>query len=184
MKNTWKWIIGIVIILVVVAGLVGLGLMARNNMLARQAAVFSARATAMSAQGKVVPQSTPGPQTKPQTAPPNGFMRRGFPGFGGPARPYMMPRGGNGFNRFGGGPGFARGGSFGPGAFIFGALARLVLFGLFILLLIGAFWLGRKSRAPAPVAAPVAPVATHTCPKCGSSVTDEAKYCPTCGKKQ
>lgn len=190
MKNTWKWIIGIVVILVVVAGLVGLGFVAHNAMAANRAArqaAFSARATAFSAQGKLAPQSTPGPQNQPPSAPPNGFTRRGFPGFRGSGRGFGMPGGGYGFNRFGGGPGMmGRAAPFGPGAFILGGLARLVMFAFFLLLLVGAFWLGRKSNAPAPVAvAPTPlPVAAHACSKCGNSVQDDAKFCPSCGKKQ
>jgi hypothetical protein len=111
-------------------------------------------------------------------------MQPGFPGFRGSGRQPMM-RGGPGFNRLEGGSRFNGATPYGPGMMILGGLARLVLFAFFVLLVIGAYLLGRRSRAPStPAAAPLAASAAHACPKCGNSVLDGSKYCPSCGKKQ
>ena len=194
MKNIWKWILGLVVVLVVVAGVAGLVFVGRNMMVANMAqrqAVFSARATALagSQQGQAVPQGTPAPQAGPQNTPQNGPMmrpgfgpmQRGFSGWRGNGRMPMMQ--GRGFDQ--GGPGFYGARPFGMGSMILGGLARLLFFGVFILLLVGAYLLGQRSRARVAVqsAAPAA-LATHACPKCGQPVVDGSGFCPSCGEKQ
>ena len=189
MKNIWKWILGIVIVLVVGVGLVGLGFVAQRSMAANMAqrqAAFSARATAAAgAQNGTQAQGTPAPRTS-QNGP---MMGRGtFGQRGNDGRMPMMSGRGFGANGLRGGfmmmgPGGER---FGMAGLILGGLGRLVLFGLFVLLLAGAYLLGQRSRSPRVVPVPVSavPAATHACAKCGSPVLDGSGYCPSCGEKQ
>lgn len=156
MKNIWKWVVGIVLVVVIVGGLVGAAFVLHNTM----AANFSARAN--------LPAGS-APNVRPNPGVPGGpgFFRPGmrgrFPGNGGP----MM---------------FGRGFGFSPVFFLFGGLTRLVPLALVILLIVGAYLLGK--RAQPAVAPAAAPLPTHACPKCGNAVQDDSKYCPSCGKKQ
>ena len=160
MKTVWKWILGIIIVLVVAGLVVGAVFMWQHRpAFSMRSAPFAYRQYQQNAPNA---PSTPNPQnnqSKPNT--PNGttpnrpMMPRGF-GYG---RGPMMGRG------FGYSPMMGRGG-FGYGSMMsrgfspffvgfsmmFG-LVKLVLFGL---LLYGAYWLGRRSVTP--VVAPVAPV--------------------------
>lgn len=166
MKKVWKWILGIVIVLVVVAGLVGLAFVMRNNMI-----------TANLRPGYGFQQQQPGnalPQGgNPQPRGWNGPMMRGGDGFRGP----MM--GGRGF-------GFSRFGMMGPFGFIFGGLMGLIPLGLLALVLFGAFLIGKNSVRPvaAMTATSTPAIATHACASCGTAVQDGSKFCSNCGEKQ
>ena len=144
MNKTWKWILGILIVLVIVAALVTLAFVFHNRI------------------GE-------------------GVGLRNFPD-----RDWRHPMMGyRGMLPFAGGWMF-----FGMG------LVRLIPLVLLGLLVYGAYRLGtRKSSASTAastaVTPPVPPVppelvvpATHACAKCGSTVQDDWKNCPYCGKKQ
>ena len=148
MKKVWKWILGIVILLVV-AGLVlgAVFVWQHRPAFSMRSAPFAYRQyqqNAPNTQGNTNPQNN---QSNPNS--PNGTT---------PNRP-MMP-GGFGYRR---GPMMGRGfgyspmmpGSFSPLFFGFSMLFGLVKLALFGLLLYGAYWLGRKSVTP--VVAPMAP---------------------------
>ena len=155
MKNIWKWILGILLIVVIVAGLVGAAFAIHNSMTAR----FAYRLNGPGGAPNIQPN--PGPQSKP------GFPEPGMWGrFPGEHRSMF----GHGFG-------------FGPAFFLLGGLMRLIPLVLVILLIVGAYLLGRRSQAPVMATAGAA-VASHACPKCGNPVQDDAKYCPSCGKKQ
>ena len=154
MKSIWKWILGIVVVLVVVAGLVGLGFVMYNRMSA-----------------VAVQRAIPNSQTW------NGPMNR-VPG-GRTFAPGIMPMMGNrGFGR-GFGP-FAPGLMFFGllGRLI--PIALLILL-LYIAYRLGKRNLA-VSAAAAP--APPPATATHACPKCQTPVQDDWKHCPNCGEAQ
>ena len=167
MKNIWKWIIGGIVVLVVVAGLVGLGLVMHNHMLA----VFSQRVTL----------HAPPPPNGEKVAPPGKFGER-VPFRMGPMKGLRM--GWHGFGR-----GFRGFGPFGPGLMFFGLLGRLVPIAILLLLLTIAYRLGKGKAPVVPAAAPPsealpAAIPTHLCPKCGEPVQDGWKHCPNCGEAQ
>ncbi len=180
MKKVWKWVIGIVIVLVVVAALVTGAILLRNHF---ANVVGVAR---LNQQGEQVPGF--------------GFGQRG---------PGMRPFGGDGWYGYGmhmrgyGMMGYGRGGLLGG---LVGGLLCLVFLALVVL---GIIWLVNRLRKPAvayapvatvsssgvpvaepvtpvaePVASPIPVVATHACKKCGEPVQDGWKHCPNCGKKQ
>jgi hypothetical protein len=171
MKNIWKWILGIVLVVVILAGLAGAAFAVHNRMAANMA----------NRQISPFPAKTPGPQTG--ESPRNVPQRGGFPGWYQPGRPPMRDGGRFGFSPF-------RGGLRSHGAFFFGpfmilgGLMRLIPLALLVLLVIGAYLLGKRTNVGSAAAAVVAPVPTHPCPKCGEPVQDGSKYCPSCGKKQ
>lgn len=146
MKNIWKWILGIILILVVVAALVAVPFIMRNAM----AANFSLRA----AQQQTAPGANPqAPGVNPQG---NGgpMMNRNFGGFGYQRGPMM----GNGRNF---GRGFPR---LGFGFMFLGGLLRLIPLALLGLLLYGVYQLGkragmRSTTVPAPVSTQAEPPA-------------------------
>ena len=187
MSKVWKWIIGIVIVLVVAALVVGGVFMLRSRMGGIASVVQSNRP------GVQVPN---GQNPFGNNGPNNNQGQRGGPG--------MMP----GFRQFGGG-GWGRGGypMRGPGMMGFGRMmpfagifGGLFCLGLVALVIVGIVLLVNRNK-PAQVAAPVAVVApanpaaaevtvaapmvsTHSCKKCGETVQDNWKVCPYCGKKQ
>jgi hypothetical protein len=161
MKKIWKWILGIVLVLVVVAALIAVPFVMHNTM----AANFSFRAAQQ--------QTTPGTGVNPQAPGWNrGPMMRdndgkqGLPGQT-PGRFYgyngPMMGGGRNFER-----GFSRFGGFTPFGFGFmflGGLLRLISLALFGLLLYGVYQLGKRAGArstivPAPVATQAEPPAS------------------------
>ena len=158
MKNIWKWVLGIILVLVVAAGLFGLGYLSRTRMLAN------------------LPQSSSAPNPAPPQmgrAPMRGGFRGGMMS---PRQPGSM----RGMGGFGHGP-------FLPGMIFFGIFGRLIPLALALLVLYGAYRLG-KGRS-APVAVPVtpaasAPPASHPCPACALPVQDGWNHCPNCGEKQ
>ncbi|HVN53021.1 MAG TPA: zinc ribbon domain-containing protein [Anaerolineaceae bacterium] len=150
MKPVWKWVIGIVIGLIVVAALVGGAILLRNYLLFRHVAVQ-------------VQKLQPG-----QQMPPFGNRNCRVPGFG--MREYGIP--GFGMRRFGG-RGF---GMMGWGLMPFGGiLGGLFSLGLLALLVLGIVWLVRSLRTPKQVVEmhPCSncgePVQTdwRYCPSCG-----------------
>lgn len=171
MKTVWKWVIGIVIALVIVAALVAGALLLRNHY----------------ANLAVVRSNLPGVQ-----APGDDYGRR-FPGM----RPYQnddwgwrgMPMRGPGMMGFGRHLPFM------------GFLGSLFCLGVLALLVLGIIWLVRTLGKPkavtpvvapvvtaaetvAPVSEPVAPLAeVRPCPKCGEPVHEGWNHCPNCGKK-
>lgn len=168
MKNIWKWVVGILLVLVVAAGLFGLGFIHSTMRNARMITIDR-------------PQSSvPNPQTWRGPIP-----GRRFPGTSGdrmmfPERGPMMAM--RGFDR---GHGF-----FMPGLMFFGMFGRLIPLALLLLVVYGAYRLGKGRSAPgvvpvapAPPAAAPAP-ASHPCPACANDVLDGWKHCPNCGEKQ
>lgn len=171
MKKVWKWVIGVVIVLVVVAALVGGAFLLRSHF---ANVVSIAKSTQ---HGLQVPGFDHGQR---------------FPG--------MRQFGGDGWRGYGmrgpGMMGFGRRSMFGGligGLFCLGFLA---LIGLGIYWLVKRL---RKPAAAsasvatfaAPVAAETSPVASettiaevHPCTKCGEPVQDGWKHCPNCGKRQ
>jgi hypothetical protein len=152
MKKVWKWILGIILVLVVVAALVAVPFVMRNYM----AANFN-RATVQTAPG--TNQQAPGYNGGPMM---RNFGPRGrFPG-GFDDRTGRMMGGGRNFER-----GFSRFGGFAPfgfGLMFLGGFLRLIPLVLLGLLLWGAYTLGKRSgmrsmQAPAPVATQPAPPA-------------------------
>ena len=176
MKKVWKWVIGIVIALVIVAALVAGAILMRNHY---------ANLT------NIAKYSVPGVQV-----PDNDFGRR-FPGM----RPFRDDGWGwRGMPMLG--PGMM---GFGRHFPFFNFLGGLFCLGVLALLVLGIIWLVRVLRKPAasstvivpaaapvptaaamaaPSAEPVAPVAeVHPCPKCGEPVQEGWNHCPNCGKK-
>jgi hypothetical protein len=143
MKNIWKWILGIVLILAVVAALVAVPFFMRNYMATNFRQPTLQNTT----------PANPGFNNGPQMRGPNqqGQLPGRFNGFNGP-----MMRGGRNFQR-----GFM---PFGFGFMLFGGILRLVIPLLLLgLLLFGAYQLGKNAGirsvqvAAAPVALPAAP---------------------------
>ena len=178
MKKVWKWIIGIVIVLVILAVLVGGAFFMRSRMM--NVAGVVTRTT------RPVPQ-VPGNRQLP--APNNGNSNgsgngvRRFPGM-------MMPYGNGGWGMRGmRGFGMLGFGGMMPFGGFFGGLVCL---GLLALLVLAILWLVRSLRKPmAPAAVAVvagspvvtAAVATHPCQKCGEPVHEDWNFCPNCGEK-
>ena len=162
MRKVWKWIIGIVIVLVVVAALVGGAFLLHSR--------FN--------EVRVVQLARP-----IQQAPGTGKMPFRGNGEGQPGWPGMMPYGGGGYHMRG--PGRMGFGGMMPFAGFFGGLFCL---GFLALVILGVVWLVRGRRNPKPVEAAVvvAPTAltVHPCKKCGQPVQEGLNYCPNCGKKQ
>ncbi len=181
MKKVWKWVIGIVVALVVVAALVGGAFLLRNHF---GNLVSIARSNQPGLQVPGFRDGQRGPGRYPGMMP---FGRDGWDGYGMHMRGFGMM-------------GFGRRGMFG------GLIGGLVCLGFLALVVLGIIWLVSCLRKPAagsavitptaapvtpvaevaaPVAEPVVPVAAfHPCPKCGEPVQDGWKHCPNCGKKQ
>jgi hypothetical protein len=176
MKPVWKWIIGVVVGLIVVAAVVGAVFLVRAHLPLRTVTAFRLPA----------PNTVPGPRsTLPTPAPgtrqvpPGNFNRR----FGTPYNGMPYPNfPGYGYHRYG-----MMG--FGPMMFLmpFGGLVfGLFWAGLLALLVIGIVWLVQRPRAgPQPTVPPQPPALTsqRTCQRCGRSVQDDWNNCPYCGKK-
>ena len=170
MKTVWKWVIGIVVVLVVLAVLVGGAFLLRSHMLNVLGVARAARP------GFQLPgnRQLPAPNNGTNGTNGNGVQR--FPG--------MMPYGNGGW----GGRGMLGFGRMMPFGGFFGGLVSL---GVLVLIVLAIIWLVRNLRRPvalaaAPVAVvnPVAPaVATHPCQKCGLPVQADWQFCPHCGEK-
>lgn len=156
MKKVWKWILGIILVLVVVAALVAVPFVMRNYM----AANFN-RAAQQTAPGAnpQAPGWFRGPMMRGNAGPQGqqGQIPGRFDGYRGP----MMGGGRNferGFSHFGG---FT---PFGFGLMFLGGLLRLIPLALFGLLLYGVYLLGKRAGVrsnlnPAPVSTQPAPPA-------------------------
>jgi hypothetical protein len=179
MKKGWKWVIGIVVALVIIAALVGGVILLRNHFL-NNAYIITSQQPAWKVPGYADRQG-------------DGMGR--YPG--------MMPHGRNDWGWPGmgmRGPGMMRYswlgilGGFVRGVFSLGFLALAVL---------GVIWLVNRLRKPAANVAAAVPVssvassvepasdapaavsiaASQTCPKCGHATEADWKRCPYCGKK-
>ena len=156
MKKVWKWILGIVIILVVVELVVGavFAWQHSSTFTMRRAPFAYRQFQGQTAPGKTAPQNNQSSPTAPTTPQPNGrgFMLGRGNGFG--YGPMMM--GGRGFNRFGMMMPF---GPFGMGFMFFGAFLRLIIpLGILVLVAWLFYSLGKRAGMSARVAqAPPAP---------------------------
>jgi hypothetical protein len=160
MKKVWKWVIGIAVVVVILAALVGGALLLRSHFM------NAARVAQTTQSGQQVPGKGWGDQDGSRRYP--GMMPFGNDGWGGRG---MRMRGFGGMGLFGGLIG---------GLFSLGILALAVL---------GVIWLVNRLRKPKVVVAPIAPVAslapavTHPCPNCSEPVQEGWKHCPNCGEK-
>jgi hypothetical protein len=162
MKKAWKWFLGILIVLLVVAALVAVPLAMHTYM--------ASRVAVNTQQQQQAPQAPQGFNGGPMMGHGNmpGFNNQGrepggFDGRGGP----MM---GGGFGR-----NSRRGfGPFGFGMMFFGGLLRLIPLALFGLLLYGVYQLGKRAglRA-APAAVSPAPSAPAPAPHLADAPQDD-----------
>jgi hypothetical protein len=183
MKPIWKWVIGIVAGLVVVAAVVGGLILVRNFRALRPMAyqVQRVQPGQPSVPWRTTPPtqpSLPGQRVRPgqptqpgQQVPPFGYRYPLGPGYG--VRGFgmmggMMPVGGFFLGLVGG---------FFVGFFVLGLLVVLVL---------GILWLNKtysiSQQAPAP--APVPLIEMRACVNCGKAVQADWRNCPYCGRKQ
>ncbi len=159
MRKVWKWVIGVVVALVVIAVIAGgVWLIASRIAGVRYAQVLPP------SQGNPVPRGNNGP-----------YGNRVGPN-------WMMPYGGHYQMMRGGGFGFG----IIPG--IIGFIFFLVILALVVLGIVWLVTsLSRRSTvlppAPATQAAP-AVVNTHLCSNCGQPVQNGFTFCPNCGAKQ
>jgi len=141
MKKAWKWILGVLLVVVVAAALVGVSLVVGNRMFAR--ANFNNQSQLQPQQGLNNGPMMGGNQRGGyglQGRAPGGFENRGGPMMGG------------GFRR-----GFA---PFGFGLMFIGGLLRLIPLALFGLLLYAVYQFGKRAglrAAPVAVTAPASP---------------------------
>jgi hypothetical protein len=167
MKKGWKWVIGIVIVLVVVTALVVGAFLLRSHF------ANVVNIAKLNRPGVKVPGYVP---------------RQRFPGVDGWGVYGMHMRGPGilGFGRWN-----PLGGII-VGVFCLGFLALVVLGIIWLVRRLrnpAAVSAAVSPAAPVtPIAEPVTPVvpvaAVHPCPKCGEPVQEGWKHCPNCGKKQ
>jgi hypothetical protein len=156
MKKGWKWVIGIAIALVVIAGIVGGFFLVRSH-IANEASIVKVARPGVQVPGYGFGERFPGMRT---------FSKDGW-GLGGR---HMR---GSGMMGFGGRMPFA------------GLFGGLLCLGFLTLVVLGIIWLVRRGRKPVAVAAPVAQVAVaHPCQNCGQAVQAGWKHCPNCGTAQ
>jgi uncharacterized membrane protein len=154
MKKVWKWVIGIVVGLLVLALIVGVGFAMRSGF-------HMSRGQVQVGQDE---QFNRGPGMMPFGGYGEHMGGRGMRGFG------MMPFGG------------LIGGLFG-GLFSLGVLALAVL-GVIWLVNYLRNRRTVNQVTPVSTPAPAAPaVDVHPCPRCGKPVQEDWKNCPHCGKK-
>lgn len=162
MKPVWKWIIGIVVGLIVVAALVGAAFLVHGYLMSGHVVAAIRLPAPNTGQGSQGNQprgfGMPGNRVPNYRMPGNGTPYYGMPGFGW-HRHGMM--------------------GFGPMMPFGGMIFGLFCLGLLALLVIGIVWLVRRPRAVQPVAAPV----LSACPKCGKPVQADWNNCAYCGKK-
>jgi ribosomal protein L40E len=166
MSKTWKWVLGTVLVLVVIAG-IACALIIMGGFMKERVVV-----------GHGMFQSSGWGDFDQHSQ-----MMGGAYGYAGPGQ---MMGGGYGFN---GRCSMMRGHGFFPS---FGGLIPLALLGL---LVYGAYRLGKK-KSNAQVSAVVAtsevvaesaasePMDGQTCRKCGAMVQEDWRNCPHCGTKQ
>lgn len=175
MKKVWKWVIGIVIVLVVVAALVAGALLLRSHY--ANMAVGRSNLPGVQVPGDDYGQRFPGMRPFRD----DGWGWRGMPMRG----PGMM--------------------GFGRRLPFMGFLGGLFCLGVLVLFVLGIIWLVRtlqkpkavapavaplaapvvtRAEAVAPVSEPLTPVAeVHPCPNCGEPVQESWNHCPNCGEK-
>jgi hypothetical protein len=169
MKKVWKWVIGILVVLVIVAALVGGAFLLRSHF------VNITSSARLNLPGQI-PGKGPGLRGGPE----------GFPG--------MRPFGNNNWGGHGmymRGPGMMGFGRRMPFGGFFGGLICL---GFLALIVLGVIWLVVRLRKPVAVAVPFASIGpvtpaapvgqVHACPRCGEPVQEGWKHCPNCGKRQ
>ncbi len=160
MKTVWKWIIGIVAALVIIAVIVG-GVW-----------LVAARVVGAARYSQVAPRTPVSPLPNGNNGP---YGYRGGPG-------WMMPYG-HGYHMMGG-----YGFGFGIIPAIIGFLFFLGIAALVVLGII--WLVRSLSRRPVMPAVPPASttsasaVTTHSCANCGQPVQNGFAYCPNCGAKQ
>jgi hypothetical protein len=149
MKNIWKWILGIILVLVVVAALVAVPFIMRNTMAANFGRAAQQTVPGATPQAPGVNPQAPGWNRGPMMRGNNNGQRQGFGGFEGQRGPMMG--GGRGLSRFGG---FT---PFGFGFMFLGGLLRLIPLALLGLLLYGVYQFGKRAgmRSTTPTPAPV-----------------------------
>jgi hypothetical protein len=153
MKKVWKWIIGIVVGLVVLAVLVGVGFMVRGHFYASRVQVVNPRGFYQR-----------GPELMPFGG--NGYMRG----------PGMM---GYGFNPIGG----IMGGLLFLGFLALVVLGIIWLVRSLRTPKTVAVAAAMPVETPAVTPAVMPAVIGNTCKKCGKPLQDDWKVCPHCGKK-
>lgn len=166
MKTVWKWVIGILAVLVVLAVLFGVGFMLRSNFHVTRLAGPDVRSFSDRSPG-MMPYNQNEQLRLPGMMPFNGYQHMRGPGMMG----YRMH------------------------PFI-GLLGWIFCLGFLGLAVLGIIWLVNRLRIPARVAMAAAPVAmsaevpvtdatevVNPCQRCGRSLQDEWKVCPHCGKK-
>ena len=150
MKKAWKWILGIIIVLVIIAAVVAVPLVMRNYMAAR----IPANSTNTLPQGRGWNGNGNGNGWNMMPGNGNRQGQGGFNGRGGP-----MMGGGRGLRGFGGG--FS---PFGFGFMFLGGLLRLIPWLLLGLILWGVYQLGRRSGLRTNQAIPVASTPATSAP--------------------
>jgi hypothetical protein len=177
MSKVWKWIIGILIGLIVVAVVVGAVFMVRNRAFMASSVrpyAFGNGQTRPNLQGTPNPQGTPNAPSAPNGQ--NGQrMPFGFNGQKGPMMPYGFNNGrhnpmygwgdrgpmmgGGGFRHYGG---FMPFGMFGMGFFLLGGLLHLVIpIGILVLVAYLFYQMGKRAGVNSVTSkAPPAPVET------------------------
>jgi len=180
MKPVWKWIIGIVVGLIVLALLVGAAFLVHGRLISGR--IFAANPIPAPNSGRILPgkPTLPGPGTG-QVLPGNRMRRFGVPGNGTPYHGmpgYGMPYSGMR------GYGWHSHGMMGFGPMMFfipfaGLLFGLGWLGWLVLLVVGIVWLVRRPGGRQPAAAPV----LSACPRCANPVQAGWNNCPNCGKK-
>ncbi len=175
MSKTWKWILGILAVLIVVAVVVA-GVFVWRNQTAMMAKVrtapFSQRPVAPNPNGQATPvPNSPNGATRPYGFNgPYGFRNnnRGPMGGWGERGPMM---GGRGYSQFGGFMPFGMM-PFGMGFFFLGGLLRLIIpLGILALVAFLFYQLGKRAGASAVHAAPApVPAAPDEAPKAGRKV--------------
>lgn len=159
MSKVWKWILGIVIVLVVLGAAAGVFLLVRSHPMLTFGPRYGFRSNVPN--GQNVPSAPNQPTTPNGQGAPNrpntpGWYGPGMRGYG-PMGPMMGERGFRPYER-----GFSPFGMFmpfGTGFFLLVALLRLVVpIGILVLVAFVFYQLGKRSGMPSPVA-PQAPPA-------------------------
>jgi hypothetical protein len=150
MSKVWKWIFGILIVLVVAALVVGAVFVVRNNLLFTRgvrAVPFANGQTRPNLQATPNAPGAPAPNGQNRPVAPYGFNNRRNPGFGGFGRGPMM--GVRGFRNFGG---FMPFGIFGMGFFFLGGFLRLIIpLGVLALVAFIFYQMGKRAGAASAV---------------------------------
>ncbi len=154
MSKVWKWILGIVIVLVIVGAIVGVVFLVQTHPLFAFGPRYANRFNAPN--GQTVPNA-PNGQTTP--ANPNG-PRGTRPGFGfGPGRGYSWTQrfGGRGFMPYGGFGPFGMFMPFGMFFFLGGLLRLLIPIGVLALVAFIFYQIGKRNGMAAAAAPPASP---------------------------